>query len=240
MWFWYSLLALTILFSLLLLMRLRLRVVLSNERRAVFVGLGRSGPEFDFAGGTAVVRLAGIRMYSFPLQRTKKSEPAVAEPEQPASVAQKIPPGRQTTTAAEDRPEAEPEETSIPFGERVGRLIEQLSLVPRILGDLWWYARGLFRSIIVEQFEADIYGGFARPDLTGMAYGWYHAVLGAAPARFSHIRFTPDFQQARFSGSMRASVALPVYQLVGRTVILLWRLPIREIIRVIRESRKGA
>jgi len=97
---------------------------------------------------------------------------------------------------------------------------------------LWRYTVGLLGSLIIEELEAKIEAGFEEPDLTGVTYGYYQAALGAVPAVVGRLHFVPDWTGASFAAQGRVAVALPMYRLAGKTIGLLWRLPLREIAKV--------
>ncbi|MCP4684479.1 MAG: hypothetical protein GY867_03425 [bacterium] len=97
----------------------------------------------------------------------------------------------------------------------------------------------LLRASIIEQAEGEIEGGFDSPDLTGQAYGFYSAAMGAAPALAGRFRYVPDWTGASFSGAARLTVALPMYRLAARTTVLIWRLPIRKIVKLAIGEKGG-
>ena len=220
----YILIALILLLAALLMLRLRVRVQLSGERRLLFVGLGRTGPELDLVRRVGEIRIAGITVRRFVMVDDDR-EAATTDEAAKASVSDRI--ARATKHAKRTR------------SSRRVNVREILDLVPSVTKALWRYSVGLLKSVIVEQAEGEIAGGFDEPDLTGRAYGYYQAALAAAPGMVGRVRFVPDWTGASFSGSMQISVALPLYQIVGRTIALIWRLPIMKIIRLVRDMRKG-
>ena len=84
----YALIAMFALIVAVLMLRLRIRGFIDSNNRLLFVGLGQTGPEFDFVAGQGVVRLFGVRIKTFPLEKEKKEdlEPAAPEPEEPEEV----------------------------------------------------------------------------------------------------------------------------------------------------------
>ena len=198
------------------LLRLRLRFEIGPDRRLLFVGLGRSGAQSDYTNRVRSVKLFGIAVSTKPIEKRPPEEKAPGTPEE-----KKVP---KATEGASKR------ERSIK---------DLLKLAPRCIKPLWSYQAGLLKSVIIEQLEAEVEAGFDSPDITGMAYGWYQASLAAVPAVVGRLRYTPDWTGASFRGNARVAVALPLYRLIFRSMQLLWRLPLREIIKVAIGKKKG-
>lgn len=213
----YFILLVVALITALMLLRLRLRVRFSGEQRLLFVGLGRSGPELDFARGVGHVKLFGLKIKSFPLKKKpKETAPAKAVPAQPI---EKEKPGKAKT-------------------RRQRSLWEMILATPQIVRAFWKYFVGLVTSVIVEECEGEIRAGFSEPHLTGQAFGYYQALVGIIPA-VGRLQFVPDWAGASFAGSMRLSVAIPMHAVAYRTFILIVQLPIRRLIRFARGKKNG-
>ncbi len=210
----YILAAILILIIATLLVRVRLRLEISRERKILFVGLGRSGPEFDFVHSEGVIRLFGMNLKRFRLEK-----------------------GR-TTTQQTKVPTAEVEEVPSPSKRRrsLGSII---AIIPESLSACWRLAVGVLKSTIVEEAEAEIEFGFDTPDVTGQVFGYYHAVAAMAPALFGRVSIVPNWTGRSFSGSARVSIAWPVYRLVWLMALFMWRLPIRKIIRLSIGEKEG-
>ena len=191
------------------LLRLRLRFELGSDRRLLFVGLGRSGPEYDFVRRIQSFMLFGQRIKSTPMKKVEK--------------------------AAEPKPEAQPREKA----RRVRPFGDILKAVPDVSRALWRYSIELLKSIAVEELEADVEAGFYEPDLTGQLFGYYQAALAAAPSVVGRVRFTPDWIGASFAGQARVAVALPLYRLLYRTLILIGQLPLRRLIKLAIGKKRG-
>jgi hypothetical protein len=209
-------LILTALLTAFLLLRLRVRVDLSRNRRLMFVGLGRSGPEMDFAHGTGLIRLFGVRIGSFSLKSKKKAEAAV---------------------------ESVPLETGAKRSEkkpaRQRSVRDFVSMSPKVVSAVWRFLAEVVKAAAVEQCEGELRAGFEQPHLTGQAFGYYHALVGAVPA-IGRFQFVPDWTGASFSAELRFAVAVPMYAIAYRTIILMFQLPIRRLIRFARGKKKGA
>lgn len=203
------------------LLRLRVRFEFGRKDRSLFLGLGRSGIEIDYLRQSQTIRVAGLPVKSQPLTRTK-SETEGEPPRKP----EKAKPN------ATDQKEAS-------TGFDLNQLRQIRRLAPKVLREVGRYSGKLLNRVIVEKLEADIRAGFDSPDLTGQTYGAYHAVIGAVPVLAGHIRFTPDWQGPSFEGKARGSLALPLYQVVLHTPRLLWRLPLRDIIKMAIGKKKG-
>ncbi len=212
---WYVLIAAILIMTALLVLRLRLRAEIGTRQRWLFVGIGRTGLHADFVTSLLRVRWAGLTVYCRPLAVSVRSEdrqPAPAErpgPKKPAKRRRHVP------------------------------ISELLDLLRRSRSAIWTYAVGLLRAVIVEQLEAEIEGGFDQPHLTGQAFGYYQAALAAVPAVVGRVNYIPDYTGASLNGALKASIALPVYKWLYRSIVLLWQLPIKDIVRMTIGSNKG-
>jgi len=196
------------------LLRLRLKAEISSGERLVAVLVGRSGAVWNFMTGTGEIRLFGWRLKRFPISAEAPSEA-----------------GRERE-ATERKPAGE---------KKVRRrsLRDGLQLLPSVGRALWRYGLGLLQAVTVERLEADIEGGFEEPHLTGQAYGFYQAAYGVAPAVVSRVRYRPDWSGASFAGSAGIAVAIPLYRLMYRTLVLLWELPLRKILKLAIGTKEG-
>lgn len=202
-----------------LLLRLRLRFELSDDHRLLFVGLGRSGSELDFALNRGVVKLFGRTIKQFTLE---KGDQGVKEK----------PESRKGTEAQGEKA------TAAKSGRRVD-IRGWLDILPQCLKALGRYTVNLVKAAVVEQAEGEIEAGFDTPDITGQVFGYYQAALAAAPSLVGRVRYTPVWTEASFSAAMRICVALPLYQLLWQTLVLAWRLPKVRLYKLIRGDRKG-
>lgn len=194
-----------------LLLKLRVRFELGSGRRILFVGLGRSGSEIDFTERVQTIRLFGWALWSSPMKAADESE---------------IPPDDKKKTKRRRK-------------GRVRSIREMLAAVPEISRAMWRYSIGLLKSIVVEELEAEIEGGFEAVDLTGQVFGYYQAALAAAPGVMGRVRYTPDWTGASFDGKARVAVALPLYRLVMCTLTLLYQLPLRRMLKLAIGKKRG-
>lgn len=213
----YILLALVLLAASLLLLRLRLRLEVSSDRKLVFLGLGRSGPEFDFRRRQGVLRVFGLRLLRFDLDGREKQPAEKTKREKPKT---KIP-------AKPSRP------------KRRRPVRDVLVVLPQCLKALGRYALGLLRAAVLEQAEGEIEAGFESPHLTGQVFGYYQAALAAVPGLMGRVLFIPDWTGQSFSGALRVTIAWPVYRLVWQTTRLVFRLPVRKIIKLAIGTKEG-
>lgn len=204
-----TIIILALLLAAICLLRLRLRFELGSDRRLLFVGLGRSGPEYDFVRRIQSFMLFGRCIKSTPMKKVDKP--------------------------AEPKPEAQPREKA----RRVRPFGDILKAVPDVSRALWRYSIGLLKSIAVEELEADVEAGFYEPDLTGQLFGYYQAALAAVPSVVGRVRYTPDWTGASFAGQARVAVALPLYRLLYRTLILICQLPLRRLIKLAIGKKRG-
>ncbi|MEW5797274.1 MAG: hypothetical protein AB1772_13080, partial [Candidatus Zixiibacteriota bacterium] len=199
----YVWLSLLLILTALVVARIRIRLEIAPRTRLLAVKLGRSGPEFDMVGGGIVVRLFGRRVWRI------APKPAKVRKHAPA------------------RSSAPQEQRSASLAYRIRLLRQALRVVPRCLSAIFRFVIAGIKSAVVEQAECEIRGGFANPALTGQVYGFYQAALATAPGFFRRVNFNPDWTVPTMSGTVRVTVAWPVYRLVWETAVLLTRLPLR-------------
>ncbi|MCK4632411.1 MAG: hypothetical protein KAT79_04020 [candidate division Zixibacteria bacterium] len=196
----------------LLLLRLRVRVALESDRRVIFVGLGRSGPEFDFAAKEGRFKLLGRSVRSFTLGGKKK---------------------------AAGKKKSEKKAARKKRSARVRSWRDMVRIGPSVVAASWSFLLDLLRSAVIEELEGEIEAGFDSPDLTGRAFGYYQAALATVPGVAGRFAYVPDWSGASFGGSLRLAIALPLYKLVFRMIILIVRLPLRELIKLAIGKKKG-
>lgn len=116
-----------------------------------------------------------------------------------------------------------------------------LKAIPKLIKAFWKYSISLVKSITIEQLEGEINAGLGEPHLTGYAYGFYQATLAGIPAVNKKFKFNPDWTGLSFSGALHASVSIPVYRIIYRTIVLVFQLPFRELIKMAigRKDRKS-
>jgi hypothetical protein len=217
----YFTLIIALLLTAFLLTRLRLRVLLTPERKFLFVGLGRTGPEFDFVDRVIRVKLFGLKIRQIPMPKSRKQ--ATEEEAKPIQAT------RLETAQTPKAPEVK--------RRRSFRLL--LGILSESTIALWQYAVSLLKGIIVEEAEGELSLGFASPDVTGRVYGYYMALAGIAPVLAGRFVWTPNFSGESVTGRLKVSIALPMYVLIFRTVVLIARLPIRKIVKYSRGVTKG-
>ncbi len=214
----YLLLILLALFIAFLLLNIRVRFQLSDGRKLLFVGVGRSGPEFDFTCKAGSIMLFGVKVKSFEIRKEKKKKRKEAEEKaRKAKVAKPPKPSKRIRVSLRDI-------------YRVG---------PKCIGPLWAYTVSLLKAVAVEEVEGQVEAGFDSPHLTGAVFGYYQAALAAVPGVVGRVQFIPDWIGPSFSGAARVSVAIPVYKLLLRTIILTYRLPLRDLIKLAIGKKKG-
>ena len=198
----------------LLRLRLRLRCYLNRDEKSLFAGLGRSGIMIDLISKTGQLRLFGFGIRSFPLEKEKLAKKRATKP-----------------TRKKITPKAEQPEKERPIRDILS--VAKMSFQP-----VWIYIVSLFRAARIEELNANIKAGFESPDLTGQTYGYYHALVGVVPAFSGRLNYTPDWEGSSFQAELKASLAMPLYSLVGRTIQLAYRLPLRKIINLAIGKKK--
>ena len=222
---WYAVTIILILIACFLMLRLRFRVELSDKRRVMFLGVGRSGVQVDFVDNVSRVKLWGLTIKSSLRHK----------PEAVAGVEKAVP----------VKPTYLKKEKHVDRKRRLGRrgplhIREWLDIGLKSLRAVRLFVVDLFHAVIVEEAEAEICAGFESPHLTGELYGYYHALIGAVPALAPRLRFYPDWTGQSFAGSARLSLAIPMYALLYRTGLMIFRMPILKTIRLVRKQKKGA
>lgn len=225
----YLVLAVLIVLTAILLLRLRVRFEISQHRRLLFVGLGRSGPEFDFANHVTHVKVLGMTVKSIP--RVEKPAEDKARHKQQER--------KDDLIRAHKVEEAKLERADTGQPAPPTRTRELLDLLRHNSRALLQYVTSMWHAVIIEELEGQVRGGFSAPHLTGQAYGYYHALMGAVPALAGRFQFIPDWMGASFTGNMRVTVALPLYVLVYRTIVLMIHLPVRRILQFVKAKKKG-
>jgi len=202
--FWYILLIFILIITAILMLHIRIRVVWGNGNKLLFFGLGRSGTELNFDSKKGRLCLFNIKVKEFSLDQEKEKE--------------KKP--KKAKAKKRDKP------------KKQRSISDMLSMFPVILKEISNYLKNILSSLIVEEMEADIEGGFDAPHLTGQVFGYYQAALAAAPGVMNRIHYYPDWTGESLTAKARATVSLPLYKIVWRTIVLLWRLPLRDIYKL--------
>jgi len=203
---------------LVLFLRLRVQFDIADGKRHLFAGFGRTGVELDFVARTRSIKMLGLRASTSPMD---KEETEISD--KPKTPVQPEPESRKKVS------------------KRERSLRDLIRILPQCSKAVFTYFIGLLKSAMIEECEAEIRAGFEQPDITGMAFGYYQAAIAAVPGVAGRLRYTPDWTGASFSGSARLAVALPLYRLIYRTVLLIFRLPLRELIKLAigRKTRGG-
>ena len=211
----YIILILFVITGAFLLLNFRIRFQIGHGRRLLFVGLGRSGPQFDYAAGVGRIKLCGLNIRTFALGEKAEAVPK-KKPPKPRDLAKK-----------KKKP------------SRKRSLRDMAGVLPAVLKAVWLWFISLLKAAAIEELEGEIEAGFDSPDLTGTAFGYYQAAIAAVPGVASRVRFTPDWTGPSFAGSARGSVALPLYKIAGRTIQMIFRLPLRDLIKLAIGKKRG-
>jgi hypothetical protein len=218
-----------------LLLRVRIRLQLDPHHRLLFLGLGRSGSELDFVAGLVKIKLAGVTVKELPLEEDEPSRSKTTAPGKPVRT---HPVQLHTMLWRKTRREFNRLRQGM-LAASGGTFGELLATARIVLKAVFLYIVDVIRDSRLEEFQAQVEGGFDSPDLTGQAYGYWCALAGALPSTAGRVVFVPDWTGASLTGSARVSIAIPLYLLVYRTVRLLLKLPMKSIIRMARQKNKG-
>ncbi len=195
--------ALIIIITLTLLLKIRLKLHLEDTLKTVFFGLGRSGLAYNFISKRFSIQLLGKKLKEISSEKTTEKKSKVTK-----------------TVKKSDKP------------KRVRPIKDILQLIPKSSKALYNYTISLLKSVIVEELEGQISGGFDSPDITGQLFGYYQAAYYAVPSVVGRVQYQPNWTEASFDANLRASVAIPLYKIMYRSIILFFSLPLRDIIKI--------
>ncbi|RKX18846.1 MAG: hypothetical protein DRP35_08625 [Candidatus Zixiibacteriota bacterium] len=205
----YIFVSIFILITIVSLLRVRLKFEFGTDNNLLFIGLGKTGPEFDFKNKTGIIKFAGLKLkkFSFFKPKTKKkTKPKILKKEKT---------------------------------KRIRPFRNIAKILPNILNSIWKFFIGLLKSVIVEEFSGQVKAGFDSPDNTGLLFGYYQAALNAVPSVIGRVTYTPVWDEASFNGSVRGSFALPMYKIIFQTIKLAVSLPLRDIMKLAIGRKEG-
>ena len=192
------------------LIRLRVKLDLYPNVKTLFAGMGRTGVRIDITGKTQAIIFAGRTVKSISVEKLLKNSVKKI-----AKISNIIRPGRQRS------------------------LKKLLAIVPATLKALSNYTYSILKSAAIEEFDGEINAGFGPPHITGAAFGFYQATLAGIPAIAGRFKYIPDWNGLSFQGQLRLSVSIPLYRLLFKTMIMLWRLPLRELLKLAIGTKKA-
>ncbi len=212
---WYFLVAVVILLVTMLFIRLRVRLILNEERSIFFAGYGRTGYEYDFETETEAIKLFGFPVKQ--LAKTKEQSKPKQEPQQ------------QRTLAVY--------KTGYGILKNRGQELRQIvAIFPTTGKAVLRFGWEVFRRLEIEEIRLHITAGFDSPDLTGRAVGWYYTIVGAMTSLRGKLLFTPIWDRPALDASGRLSIAIPVYKLIGPFVRLIRDIPWKQIISLMKKN----
>lgn len=194
-----------ILIFLTLLLKIRLKLQLEDTHKTAFFGLGRSGISYDFLSKQLSLFFIGKKLKT--LQKESKPTETI-------------------------KVEKKKEKKSTEKPKRIRPLKDMLQLIPKSSKALFKYTVSLLKSVVIEELEGEIHAGFDSPDITGTVFGYYQAAFAAVPSVVGRLKYYPDWTDASFNANLRASVAIPLYKILYRSIILFFSLPLRDIIKI--------
>ncbi len=187
------------------MLSVRFRVNLESGKKALFIGLGRSGLEYDFTSRQSSICLIGKHIKTI---ESKEKKPKKTKPSKKSAKAK------------------------IKKTIRKRALRDFLKIIPKSSKAFGSYLLSILKSVVVEEMKGEIKAGFESPYLTGQVFGYYQAVIGAVPSMTNRLIYVPVWDEELFEASFKASVAIPFYKIVYRTFILIVKLPLRDIIKL--------
>jgi hypothetical protein len=139
-----------------------------------------------------------------------------------------------------EQPAKPKREKPLKKSKRIRPIGDVIAIIPDSFRAFGKYVYSNIKSIIVEEFEAEVKAGFEDPYLTGMAFGYYQAAVGAVPFFGKFFKFVPDWNGGAVSGGLKTTVSIPLYKVIYRTTVLVFSLPLRKVVKLAigRKDRK--
>ncbi len=122
--------------------------------------------------------------------------------------------------------------------ERWSQALQYMEIAPRITKALLGFIVRLVGKMHLRDVQGSVAGGFSDPADTGMAFGALYALRGAAPALQSRLQVKPDYLAERITYDLSGEITLRPVELIGPTLRLLYELPKRELLRIMRSRRR--
>ncbi len=124
--------------------------------------------------------------------------------------------------------------------------------VPRIVEALWRHRKTIKRIILralrllarlpatpqLRLLKIEVTAGTGDPALTGMYYGWYHAIQPAWAARRVFVTWYPVFEKAYITASLDGRLWLQPWRPLWETVRFVIALPKRGLFRLYKEIKQ--
>ncbi len=126
----------------------------------------------------------------------------------------------------------------VSLSERWEKFLRFVDIAPQIARAVLGFTIRLVKKLNLRDVAGSVAGGFSDPADTGMAFGALYAIWGAAPCLQSRISVQPDYQAERITYDLHGAISLRPIALVWPTARLLYDLPKRELVKMIRESRR--
>ncbi len=205
MWIWYTLAGAVAMAIILLLTPIKLQVTWAPEKRQMVIRYLGFGHTTDFAAGEKRVDWLGLRLSRGSIKSDADKKP------------------RKTKIA--DRIKAEQSKVKSSRAIRFGVLFEHRRTIGRAVTRAFVGVVRILMSPEVRLLRLDIAAGTGNPAVTGMYYGWYHALRPAWAAERVVVNWRPVFDRAHFSASFDGRVRLRPWRPVCRTLRLVHELP---------------
>jgi len=117
-------------------------------------------------------------------------------------------------------------------------LVAHRRTISRTIARMLVWAGRLLLSPRVCRLHVDIAAGCGDPAVTGMYYGWYHAVRQVWASERVMVNWQPVFDRAHFATSLDGLVWLRPWRPVLGTIRLLHELPKRGLYRLYRDLKR--
>ncbi len=213
--FWLELIIGVVIGGLVLLLAtpIKIKAVWTPEERAIvirYLGFGRTT---DFVAGVNVIDWLGLQ-----LSRSEiKPEPAVGK---------------------KRKAKVEKEKVKKPRMRIAAVLLSHRQTAGRVLGRAVVLGGRLLLCPRLRRLRLDIAAGSGNPAVTGMYYGWYHAVRSAWAADRVKVHWQPVFDRAHFAARFDGCLWLQPWRPVRQTIRFVYELPKRGLYRLYKDMKK--
>ena len=161
-------------------------------------------------------RFLGLK-YRFPIKKKPKAQKTVAR-EKRQKDKQKPSPAR-------------------PKGQMLLLFIYEHGTMRETAAALGLFAKNLAFSIEQYYLDMNLSGGLRSPDLTGQFFGLVQ-VCRSIPTESLSLSFYPSFTDDELRGTVDFGIVFRIYKIIKQVIILFWRLPLIQLIKIYRKYRK--
>ncbi len=116
--------------------------------------------------------------------------------------------------------------------------IDEFDTLLTIVATLTNFITGIFKSPDRNYLNISLRGGFGLPDITGIFYGLIESLRSIKGESIS-IAYHPDFYAESIKGDIALGAVVRLNRLLKEMILLAWRLPKMQMIKIYNKYRKG-